>query len=73
MTNPGPSMKPVESPETDEQKEGGDDYGRFGLMRSFVERWITRLPLALALGAGEHVKLPPGNSQLIKILEPFEG
>jgi len=37
-----------------------------------VERWTTRLPLALALGAGEHVKLPPGNSQIIDILAPFE-
>ena len=41
-------------------------------MASFVRRWAKRLPLALALGAGEHVKLPPGNSELIQILEPFE-
>jgi hypothetical protein len=41
-------------------------------MGSFVRRWGNRLPLALALGAGEHVKLPPGNSELVKILEPFE-
>ena len=41
-------------------------------MASFVQRWARRLPLALALGAGEHVKLPPGNGQLIHILEPYD-
>jgi len=85
VTNPGPSMtsiKPPDDKETESDRNGvaGDDGGagdndeftRFGLMGSFVGRWVTRLPQALALGAGEHVKLPPGNAELIKILEPFE-
>jgi hypothetical protein len=73
VMNPGPSMASMKA---EDEREGaqddGDDYGRFGLMASFVRRWSSRLPLALALGAGEHVKLPPGNGELIKILEPFE-
>ena len=40
-------------------------------MASFVQQWVRRLPLALALGAGEHIKLPPGNKELIHLLEPF--
>jgi hypothetical protein len=48
------------------------DFSRFGLMAAFVERWAKRLPLALALGAGEHVKLPPGNMELIHVLEPYD-
>jgi len=71
VMNPGPSMTPIEPPEG-EREEREEDFNRFGLMGSFVERWTTRLPLALALGAGEHVKLPPGNSQIIDILAPFE-
>ncbi len=74
VTNPGPSMAPIEPPEgeREEKKEDGDDFQRFGLMSSFVKRWCDRVPWALALGAGEHVKLPPGNGQLIEILGPFE-
>ncbi len=72
VMNPGPSMAPIQSEETAEEEEGGDDFGRFGLMGSFIKRWGSRLLPALALGAGEHVKLPPGNSQLIKTLQPFE-
>ena len=76
VMNPGPSMAPIKPPEpgdrqTDGEKEE-DQYERFGLMASFVKRFATRLPMALALGAGEHIKLPPGNGQLIHILEPFE-
>ena len=41
-------------------------------MAPLVERWAKRLPQALALGAGEHVKLPPGNGELIHILEPYD-
>ena len=41
-------------------------------MGAFIQQWAKRLPLALALGAGEHVKLPPGNMELIHILEPFD-
>jgi len=53
--------------------DGSDgDFERFGLMASFVERWAKRMPLALAEAAGEHVKIPPGNAELIEILEPYE-
>lgn len=72
VLNPGPSMAPIKSEEAGEEEEGGDDFGQFGLMATLIRRWSTRLPAALAQGAGEHVKLPPGNSELIKILEPFE-
>lgn len=72
VMNPGPSMAPLESEETGKGEDGDDDSGRFGLMGSFIRRWSGRLLPALALGAGEHVKLPPGNTALIKILEPFE-
>jgi len=75
VMNPGPSITPIKPPdESQERKEkpGGNDLERYGLMASFLQRWISRVPMALALGAGEHVKLPPGNGQLIKILEPWE-
>ena len=65
-------MAPIQPPEGDKPDGEQENYDRFGLMGSFVQRWTTRLPLALALGAGEHVKLPSGNSQLIDILEPFD-
>ena len=52
--------------------EEAPNVERFGLMASFVRRWIQRLPQALALGAGEHVQIPPGNAELITTLEPFE-
>lgn len=85
VMNPGPSMAPIKSPQKTVHEsgrpvgaaaEGADleqeDFDRFGLMASFVQRWMQRLPQALALGAGEHVQIPPGNAELIKILEQFE-
>jgi len=83
VMNPGPSMTPIKSPQkTTQEAEGGDgestepgrseEYKRFGLMGSFIQRWIERLPQALALGAGEHVQIPPGNPELMEILEPYE-
>ncbi|NQU26051.1 MAG: hypothetical protein HQ567_32595, partial [Candidatus Nealsonbacteria bacterium] len=83
VMNPGPSIAAIKPPAgqsggsstastSEQKKEDGNDFERFGLMRSFVERWCDRVPWALALGAGEHVKLPPGNGQLIEILGPFE-
>lgn len=48
------------------------DLERFGLMADFIRRWVRRLPQALALGAGEHVQIPPGNEELIRILDPFD-
>ena len=63
VMNPGPSQAPLEPDEPSEEQrgDGDEDFSRFGLMASFVQHWAKRLPLALALGAGEHIKLPPGN------------
>jgi hypothetical protein len=73
ILNPGPSMTPMQAAELAEQPETPqDDVERFGLMASFVARWASRLPEALARGAGEHVNIPPGNGELVKILDPFE-
>ena len=71
--NPGPSRAAIETEEEAKKSGNGEeDFSRFGLMATLVRQWATRLPMALALGAGEHIKLPPGNMELIKILEPFE-
>lgn len=74
--NPGPSRAAIESEaeagKGQGQGNGEEDFSRFGLMATLVKQWATRLPMALALGAGEHIKLPPGNMELIKILDPFE-
>ncbi len=76
VMNPGPSRAPLETPEEEAKTKGKgngeEDFSRFGLMESFVKQWAKRLPLALALGAGEHIKLPAGNMELIHILDPFE-
>jgi hypothetical protein len=74
VLNPGPSQVPMALADPSEEQRGvrDQDFSRFGLMASFVERWAKRLPQALALGAGEHVKLPPGNGPLIHILEPYD-
>ena len=80
VMNPGPGRAPIETAEDPSKKKdastdfgnGDNDFGRFGLMASFVKQWAARVPLALALGAGEHIKLPPGNMELIHVLEPFE-
>jgi len=73
VMNPGPSMTSVQAEElTGEREEGDGRFAQFGLMASFVDRWANRLPQALALGGGEHVPIPPGNAELIQILEPFE-
>lgn len=78
LMNPGPSMAPIRSPQKTLEEENPDgeqeeeQFERFGLMAAFVKRWVKRLPQALALGAGEHVQIPPGNAELIAILEPYE-
>jgi hypothetical protein len=76
VLNPGPSRAALEANPADVVRRGGnenkDDFQRFGLMASLLQQWQNRMPLALALGAGEHVRLPPGNMELIHMLEPFE-
>jgi len=64
VTNPGVGdgpMREVESLDRDE----------FGLMAPFVERWASRLPDVLAGGAGSEIRIPPGNDDLIEIMEPY--
>ena len=73
VMNPGPSIAAIESDDPAKKKpDGEEDFSRFGLMANFIQRWAKRMPLALALGAGEHIKLPPGNMELINMLEPFD-
>ncbi|MEN6495251.1 MAG: virulence factor SrfC family protein [Thermoguttaceae bacterium] len=77
LMNPGASMAPIAPPQpsADDQPPNGDKddhFERFGLMAAFVKRWARRLPQVLALGAGEHVQIPPGNVELMTILEPYE-
>lgn len=74
VLNPGPSLAPLDVPEGEAIGRVDDEasFGRFGLMGPVVRRWTNRLPLCLALGAGEHVHIPPGNPEIMEILEPFE-
>ena len=76
VMNPGPSRAPLEAPDAatkpKPKNDGEQDFSRFGLMASLVQQWVKRMPLALALGAGEHIRLPPGHMELIHTLEPFE-
>jgi hypothetical protein len=77
VMNPGPSMAAIAPSQITADAgaampDDGGKYDRFGLMASFVRRWAERLPQALATGAGEHVQIPPGNSELAQILDPFE-
>ena len=70
MSSPQKTIEQGE-PDGDPEQETAR-FERFGLMAAFVRRWTSRLPQALALGAGEHVQIPPGNPQLITILDPYE-
>ena len=83
VMNPGTSMTPIKSPQKTADDDGdrdpaadvpaaGENYEQFGLMAGFLRRWCERLPQALALGAGEHVQIPPGNPELIEILDPYD-
>ncbi|MHC4402903.1 MAG: virulence factor SrfC family protein [Planctomycetota bacterium] len=81
VMNPGPGMAPIKSPQKtvddgekaqEEPESPQEEFDRFGLMAGFVRRWVLRLPQALALGAGEHVQIPPGNPVLIEILAPYD-
>ena len=81
IMNPGPTWAAIAPPQVeadddDPNKEAFEKpmeyYGNYGLTAMFVKRWCERLPEALALGAGDHIQIPPGNEQLIDILGPFE-
>ncbi len=81
VMNPGPtwaSIAPpqIEADDDDPNKQSHEKpmeyYGNYGLTAMFVKRWCERLPEALALGAGDHIQIPPGNEQLIDVLRPFE-
>ncbi|MGQ9574975.1 MAG: virulence factor SrfC family protein [Thermoguttaceae bacterium] len=73
LMNPGPSMQPIHAAGAAAAKGPSDGgFARFGLMASFLRRWDGRLREALASGAGQHVRTPPGNAELIHVLESFE-
>jgi hypothetical protein len=74
LLNPGGGTAPIPSADEDAGEPDGPPvlYDRFGLMAAFIRRWNQRLPRALAQGAGNHVQIPPGNSELAEILQPFE-
>lgn len=74
LLNPGPNMAAILQPADGEpsEAEDGQRWERFRLMAPLLRRWDHRLAQALALGAGEHVRIPPGNEELVVILEPFE-
>jgi len=65
VLNPGPTQKLME----DVELAGGEDYG---LMERIVRRWMGRLKQALAAGAGQHIEIPPGNPELIQLLDPVD-
>lgn len=43
----------------------------YGLMSTVLDRWRGRLGSALASGAGQDVKIPPGNDELVEILKRY--
>jgi len=47
------------------------DEDQFGLMAPFVTRWRSRLPEVLAAGAGAEIRIPPGNAELVELLERY--
>ena len=83
IMNPGPSWAAIKGQQliVDGDEVHEDDsfikpleaYADYGLAASFTKRWVERVPQALAAGAGDHVQIPPGNSELWDILAPFEG
>jgi hypothetical protein len=50
-------------------KDGSERDDDFGLMAPFVRRWQRRLPAVLAAGFGGEVTPPPGNRELLTVLE----
>ena len=65
MMNPGPSGESIDDIEADDEQS-------FGLMGAFVSRWRSRLPEVLASGAGSEIRIPPGNDELIELMDGFE-
>ncbi len=69
-TNPGPDLTPLDENESHSEQDTQQNNGQdFGLMKTFVHRWRSRLPTALASAAGEHTTLPAGNAELHKLLQ----
>jgi len=64
VTNPGVTDEPLDDTDVDSDE--------FGLMGPFVKRWASRLPEVLAAGAGAEIRIPPGNDELIEVLEPYK-
>lgn len=61
VLNPGPDDTPLEpTPEPTLD---------LGLMKSFVQRWRSRLPEALASVAGDQRRIPSGNEPLRRLLD----
>jgi hypothetical protein len=58
-----PSTRPIADREPAEKE--------FGLMTGFVRRWQSRLPRAVAGGAGNVVEAPLGNDELIRLIRTF--
>ncbi len=48
-----------------------EDEEEFGLMGAFITTWKQRLPEVLASGAGAEIRIPPGNDELIELMEPY--
>lgn len=65
VMNPGTTIAAIDPAEE-------DDVEDFGLMSAFVTRWRSRLPEALASGAGAEIRIPPGNDELIELLELYQ-
>ena len=65
MLTPGPSDQAL-VPSDD------DDQAQFGLMAPLIRRWRSRLPEALALGAGAEIRIPPGNADLLELMASYE-
>ena len=64
LMNPGPTI-PAWTP------AGPVADLEFGLHEPFVRRWQAHLATRLADGAGESVRVPPGNAELVALLERY--
>ena len=80
VMNPGPGMTPLTDVVLSEaavevtarsKKTKELLNADYGLMSTVLNRWRGRLGSALASGAGQDVKIPPGNSELVEILKRY--